>query len=166
MRFLCLRAIALATAAIGLAVVGIGAQAAQGQWRYPAGDSGSTRYSGLDQITRDNVRQLTVAWRRPAVDPSLTAATPTLNAPRDFRATPLMIDGVLYSSNGIGLVEAFHPGTGQNVVDPAAVSGRVTVRLRGNSTRRWRYWADGATRRLFVIRGEYLVALDPATGRP
>ena len=95
MRFLCLRAIALATASIGLAVVGIGAQAAQGQWRYPAGDSGSTRYSGLDQITRDNVRQLTVAWRRPAVDPSMNTATPTRNAPRNYRPPPLKIHGVL-----------------------------------------------------------------------
>jgi len=162
MRFLCLRAIALATASIGLAVVGIGAQAAQGQWRYPAGDSGSTRYSGLDQITRDNVRQLTVAWRRPAVDPSLTAATPSLNALRDFRATPLMIDGVLYSSNGIGLVEAFNPATGRTLWIQPRYPDESPF---GAATRGLAYWSEGSTRRLFVARGEYLIALDPATGR-
>jgi glucose dehydrogenase len=73
---------------------------------------GFTQYSSLDRITRDNVSRLAIAWRRPAVDPSLVAGV-KLSYSHDFRATPLMIDGVLCGSNGIGLVEAFHPGTGR-----------------------------------------------------
>src|SRR5437870_5498608 len=33
-----------------------------GQWVMPARDYASTRYSGLDQITTDNVARLQVAW--------------------------------------------------------------------------------------------------------
>ena len=36
--------------------------ASDGEWRYWGGDAGSTRYSPLDQITRDNVATLRVAW--------------------------------------------------------------------------------------------------------
>src|SRR5437867_11556192 len=33
-------------------------------------------------------------------------------ASKSYRASPLMVDGVLYSTNGVGLVQAFHPGNG------------------------------------------------------
>src|SRR4051812_11110359 len=33
-----------------------------GQWTVPAGDYANTRYTPLDQITRDNVKDLKVAW--------------------------------------------------------------------------------------------------------
>ena len=79
----------------------------------------------------------------------------------DFRATPLMIEGVLYGSNGIGLVEAFHPGTGKTLWVQQPFADEPGHGLRGNSTRALAYWADGNERRLFVIRGEYLIALVP-----
>jgi len=34
-----------------------------GEWRFYAGDSGSTKYSPLDQISKENVRDLHIAWR-------------------------------------------------------------------------------------------------------
>src|SRR5215813_10552939 len=37
-----------------------------GEWRYFGGDHAFTRYSPLDQINRNNVRNLKIAWRRPA----------------------------------------------------------------------------------------------------
>ena len=77
-----------------------------------------------------------------------------------------MIDGVLYGSNGIGLVEAFHPGTGKTVWIQQPFADEPDSGLRGNSTRAVAYWTDGSERRLFAIRGEYLVALDPRTGGP
>ncbi|MGH9784730.1 MAG: hypothetical protein ACRD88_11130, partial [Terriglobia bacterium] len=80
-----------------------------GEWRAYGGDRGSTKYSPLDQINRDNVSRLQIAWRRPAVDPQIMARNPELRIPGNFRVTPLMVDGVLYSPNGVGLVEAFHP---------------------------------------------------------
>jgi quinoprotein glucose dehydrogenase len=77
-----------------------------------------------------------------------------------------MIDGVLYGSSGIGLVEAFHPGTGKTLGIQRPFAEEPGRGLRGNSTRALAYWTDGNERRLFVIRGEYLIALDPRTGSP
>ena len=57
------------------------------EWRYFGGDKAFTRYSSADQITRDNVKNLRIAWRRPAVDEKLTQAFPGLrvNAFRKFQ---------------------------------------------------------------------------------
>ena len=37
--------------------------AKNGEWRSYGGDAGSTKYSPLDQINRDNVKNLRIAWR-------------------------------------------------------------------------------------------------------
>jgi quinoprotein glucose dehydrogenase len=133
-----------------------------GEWRNHSGDLGSTKYSALDQINKDNVSRLRIAWRRPAIDPSLPAPP---NYSHDFHSTPLMADGVMYASNGIGLIEAFNPGTGATiwVQQPFGDEPRG---LPGTSTRAIGYWSQGADKRIFAIRGEYLVALDAATGKP
>ena len=47
------------------------AQTENGEWRSYSGDQGSTKYAPLDQINRTNVKNLRIAWRRPAVDPLL-----------------------------------------------------------------------------------------------
>ena len=73
------------------------AQTDNGEWRSHSGDPGSTKYAPLDQINRTNVKNLRIAWRRPAVDPLLSGKDPKLQVPNNFRATPLMIGGVLYS---------------------------------------------------------------------
>src|SRR3990172_12150834 len=60
-----------------------------GEWRFYAGDGGSTKYSALDQINRDNVKNLKIAWRW---------KTDNFGPSPEFlyEATPLMINGVLY----------------------------------------------------------------------
>ena len=110
--------------------------------------------------------RLQIAWRRPAVDVSLVKRKPDFSFSRDFRATPLMIDGTLYSPNGIGLVEAFHPATGKTLWVQQPFADEPQQGLSGDSTRTVAYWAQGNQQRLFVIRGEYLIALDPRTGQP
>ena len=50
--------------AIGLwPLVGSGQNGSgNGQWRAYSADEGSTRYSSLDQVNKDNVKNLQVAW--------------------------------------------------------------------------------------------------------
>jgi len=136
-----------------------------GEWRSYSGDPGSRKYSPLDQITKENVTLLTIAWRRPAVDPQLLARDPELKFQNNFRATPLMVNGVLYSPNGVGLVEAFHPGTGRTIWIQELPPGGGALR-GGDSTRGVVYWRDGANERIFVQRGEALMALNVKTGQP
>src|SRR6185503_1529154 len=145
---------------------GAGPVAASGEWRWYSGDLGSSKYSALDQINKDNVSQLKIAWRRSGVDESIKQRKADLSVPRDFRATPLMINGMLYSPNGIGLVEAFHAGTGKTVWVQQPFPDEAEQGLSGDSTRSVAYWSDGSAQRLFVIRGEYMIALDADTGRP
>ena len=62
--------------------------ATKGEWRSYAGDTGSTRYSPLDQITAANFNTLEVAWR---------FKTDSLGPRPEFQyeGTPLMANGVL-----------------------------------------------------------------------
>src|SRR5438045_7382129 len=66
-------------------------------WHHYGGDKGFTRYSPLAQINPANVGTLRIAWRRPAVDAQLTEGFPDLSPPPYFRATPLIVDHVLYA---------------------------------------------------------------------
>jgi glucose dehydrogenase len=136
------------------------------EWGAYAGDRGSTKYAPLDQINKDNVAQLKIAWRRPAVDSSLMQRDPDHRVSRDFRATPLMVNGTLFSPNGVGLVEAFQPATGRTIWVQEPFPDELQQGLAGDSTRSVAYWRDGSNGRIFVIRGEYLIALDPNTGKP
>ena len=147
-------AVALATPA--------GQSGADAEWRYYSGDNGSTKYSSLDQINKDNVSRLKVAWRRPHLDPSLLAGGARAQVSNNFRATPIMVGGVLYASNAVGLVEAFDPGTGQTLwVQAPGPEG-----LQGSSNRGVAYWGEGREARIITFRGSSLYALDPKTGAP
>src|SRR5206468_6245956 len=141
-------------------------QGTRGEWTRYGGDPGSTKYAPLDQIDKSNVSQLRIAWQRPAVDSSISTRVPEFSYSHNFRATPLMIDGVLYSPNGIGLVEAFHPGTGKTLWVQEPFPDEPGQGLRGDSARGVTYWSDGTQRRLYLVRGEYLIALDARTGKP
>ena len=134
-----------------------------GQWPNHSGDKGSTKYAPLDQINRSNVRNLHVAWRRPAVADELREQHHELKFSNLFRSTPLMINGVLYASDGIGLVEAFDPATGrtlwvQESTDPGPEA------LTGTSTRGIAYWRNGADERILSVRPPYLYAINLKTG--
>jgi quinoprotein glucose dehydrogenase len=140
--------------------------ASGGEWTRYGADAGSTRYAPFDQIDRTNASRLRIAWRRPGVDPSISDRDSELTYSGNFRATPLMIGGVLYSPNAVGLVEAFHPGTGKTIWVQQPFPDEGPEGFRGTSSRGVTSWSDATERRLFVVRGEYLIALDPGTGRP
>ena len=132
-------------------------------WMYHGGDAGSTKYAPLDQITPENVASLRIAWRRPAVDPALTAANPKLVVPRNFRATALKADGMLFASNALGLAEAIEPESGRTVwtqeVPRADLEGP-------GASRTLAYWRGDDGARVFAVRGGGLYALDSRSGKP
>src|SRR5436309_598114 len=69
----------------------------RGEWPTYGGTHANARYSPLDQITRDNVRQLRIAWRWVSPDRELMASQPGIRTWAN-EATPLMVGGVLYVS--------------------------------------------------------------------
>jgi quinoprotein glucose dehydrogenase len=138
------------------------------EWRYFGGNKAFTRYSPLDQINRDNVKNLRIVWRRPAVSDQLTQAFPDLRVNNYLRSTPIVVDGVLFAQNAHGLVVAFDGETGKTVWEQELFA-RTREEANGSATRGVDYWRGGAgnaDRRIFAIRGEYLYALDAETGKP
>lgn len=154
----------MAIAALALVAHGkIRAAGPVGEWRYYAGDNGSTKYSPLDQINKSNVAQLKIAWRRPMLSPEFRAANPQVRPTNNYRATPIMVGGLLYASKGVGLAEAFDPATGKTVWSQAIPAEG----LRGSTANRGlAYWSDGGESRLFTYINNYLYALNPKTGEP
>src|SRR5437016_13514566 len=67
--------------------------ASNGNWRTYGGDIANTRYSPLSQIDSSNFSKLELAWTFSTAN---LGPTPETN----LESTPLVIDGVLYSTAG------------------------------------------------------------------
>jgi quinoprotein glucose dehydrogenase len=136
---------------------------ATGEWRFYSGNNGANKYSPLDQINKDNVGQLHIAWRHPALSDAFKAANPQVRLFNNFRATPIMVNGMLYASNGVGLAEAFDPATGTLLWEQAMPAEGV----RGSTANRGvAWWGEGDEGRIFTYVNDWLYALNPATGQP
>ena len=139
--------------------------AANGEWPTYGGDLGHTRYAPLDHITADNFGDLEVAWR---------FKTDNLGPRPEFRfeATPLMVNGVMYSTAGSRrAVVALDAATGElqwiYSLDEGARGEAAPRRLSGRGLAYWDGGGDGADARiLYVTPGYRLIALDTQTGRP
>jgi quinoprotein glucose dehydrogenase len=149
-----------------------------GEWRYLNGDLLSTRYAPLDQIDKDNFKDLKIAWRwKPAIGPAPPSlggtaqgnGDPTLAIYRS-ESTPIMVHGVLYTAaGGQRVVAAIDAATGRQLWMWMGMDegGRDRKAPRRNAGRGVAYWTDGQDERIFVVTtGFYLVALDAKTGVP
>ncbi len=136
-----------------------------GEWGYFGGDNKFNRYSPLDLINANNVDQLSIVWRRDATAASLRDDYNGMGFEKNLRSTPLLIDGVLYAPNIFGLVEAFDPATGETVWTQEPYQ-QTLLEAAGISSRGIAHWQQGIDRRLMVVRGSYLYALNPQTGEP
>ena len=151
--------LAVAAIVVSAGLLGLRAADKATEWRVYSGDNGATKYSPLDQINKANVGSLRIAWRRPQVDPGLLKGE-SVRLLNNFRSTPIMVDGVLYASNGVGLVEASDPATGKTLwVQSPGKDG-----MRGSANRGVAYWGEGADARIITFRNRYLYALNPKTG--
>ena len=132
-----------------------------GEWPHWGADLGNTKYSALDQIDRDNVKNLRVVWRWKADN---FGPRPQNN----LEATPLMVGGVLYTTAGMRpSVAAIDGATGETLwtyrLDEGA-RGDVAPR---SVSRGVEYWTDGTQQRIILItRGYRMVSLDAKTGLP
>ena len=139
------------------------ADSPRGQWPYYGGDAGSSKYSPLAQIDASTVKQLEVAWTWNSPDDALVGAA-TRERPGYFKPTPIMIDGVLYTSTALSQVAAIDAGTGTTlwVFDPKAyASGRRPA----NSGWQHRGVAYANGRILIATGIGELIAIDARTGQ-
>ncbi|MBL4820042.1 MAG: PQQ-binding-like beta-propeller repeat protein [Gammaproteobacteria bacterium] len=134
--------------------------APDGQWPTYGGDLGHSRYSGLDQIDGSNFSDLEIAWR---------FKTDNLgpNPEYRFQSTPLMIDGVIYSTGGSRrAVVALDATNGELLWMHRLEEGeRGAAAPRQLSGRGLAYWREGDDARIiYVTPGYRLIALDANTG--
>jgi quinoprotein glucose dehydrogenase len=150
--------------AVGLGALPLVAAAQQGapagEWPTYGGDLGHTRYAPLDQIGAANFDSLEIAWR-------FKTDSLAPNREFNFQSTPLMVDGVVYSTAGSRrAVVALDAGNGELLWMHRLDEGRRgQVAPRQLSGRGLAYWENGADKRIvYVTPGYQLVALDARTG--
>jgi len=115
---------------------------------------GQDRYSPLQQIRRDNVARLTVAWTLPTGDQGTT-----------IECRPVIEDGIMYVTSPSLRVIALDAATGRikwsYVTEPPKPLVGWTVN-RGVA-----YWQRGSQRRVLIGTPDgRLISLDAGNGRP
>jgi quinoprotein glucose dehydrogenase len=131
---------------------------AVGEWRAYSGDTGSTRFAPLDQITRENVMTMQPAWSW-RFDNFGGGTSET---------TPIMANGVLYFTVGQRRsVIAVNPGSGETLWTWRPDEGARFDQAPRKVGRGVAYWTDGTDARIITVTpGFQLVALDARTGSP
>ncbi len=114
-------------------------------------DYAETRFSKLNQINTDNVRDLGLVWSY------------NLESSRGIEATPLVVDGIMYQSAPWNVVHAIDARTGTKIwsFDPGV-----------DRSKTYRGCCDAVSRGLALYKGKVfeaaydgrLIALDAATG--
>jgi quinoprotein glucose dehydrogenase len=135
---------------------------APGEWHYYGSDAHSTKYSPLDQINQENVKQLQVAWRWDGMN---FGPRPDTN----WEVTPLMVHGVLYFTAGIRRTAvAVDAATGETLWTYRLEEGDRGAHAVRFNNRGLAYWTDGHgdERILLISPGYQLLALNAKTGAP
>jgi quinoprotein glucose dehydrogenase len=138
-----------------------------GGWPFYGGDQAGSKYSRLDQINRENVGHLKIAWEwHPAETPLSQYGT----KPGMFEATPILVENTLYLSTSYNRVVALNPATGEVrwSYDPEAYKLGQVPNGTGFVHRGVAYWFDGRAGRgrIFMNSRSHLIELDAQSGKP
>ena len=146
----------------------------EGEWGSYASDAGSTKYTSLSEINRENFDKLEIAWTWTSIDGELDLEG-MLGSDADdisfgrLQATPLMVEGVLYMITALNQVVALDATSGELLwsFDPQAYLSGYSISPLGYHHRGVAYWSDGTESRiLFATNDGYLHSLNANTGVP
>lgn len=128
------------------------------EWRVYNGSKENTKYSSLDQINKDNVQMLQIAWQYEAGDKGYS-----------IECNPIIIDKVLYATSPSVNAFALNATTGEELwlFDPSVYEGN-TERMTGSwaVNRGVAYWENDERQTIFFGAGPYMYSLDANTGKP
>jgi quinoprotein glucose dehydrogenase len=124
------------------------------EWPYYGGNLSGNHYSVLDQITKDNVNRLEVAWSY-----DMDAGTSS----DKIKCNPLIIDGTLYGTTNTKNVVALDAKTGQEkwVFSPRQFDPKGSQ----GPARGLTYWEKGNDKRLFYVFATWLYAINANNGQ-
>jgi quinoprotein glucose dehydrogenase len=139
-------------------------------WGFYGGDAFGQHFSSLDQIKRENVGQLTVAWTYRTGELGEGFAR---DSKLTFEATPVLAFGLLYLETATNIVIALDPETGIQKwrFDPKIDRKRHYSDVAGRGVSVWEdpdpKRQGACTRRVFVgTLDARLIALDAGSGQP
>lgn len=126
-------------------------------WSHYGGPEDGSRYSSLQQINKQNVSQLEVAW---------TYHTKDATERSQIQCQPIVVNGLLYGSTPKLNVFAVDAATGEEVwrFDPFQILGGENSWAGTN--RGVSYWEEGNNKRILFGAGNWLMAVDALTGEP
>lgn len=118
------------------------------KWEHYLGDQGRSHYSSLDQISRENVKNLEVSWIYKTGDATSSSR---------IQSNPIIIGNTLF---GIS------PGLKVFALDAATGEEKWSVKPLNQThvSRGIMYWKEGEDERLFIGMGQYVVCLSPFDG--
>lgn len=123
-------------------------------WRVYKADAASTSYSSLQQINRDNVGNLEVAWTFDPAD-----APPGMRTGK-YECNPIIIDTILYAASARHHIYAIDARSGERLwsIDP------FQGERGGGICRGVTYWESGDDKRILFTADHFLYAVDALTG--
>ncbi len=124
-------------------------------WRVYQGDNGSNSYSALDQINRDNVHELEIAWTFNSGDKDNIKWRSSTS-----ECNPIIIDNTMYLTSPALKVMALNADTGELIWEYDPFHGEKATGVNRGVT----YWEDDDNKRIFSSAGAELFALDAETG--
>lgn len=123
-------------------------------WSVYRGDVANTAYSGLDQINKDNVSQLQVAWTYHTGDAE-TGNHSTI------QCNPIVANGLMYVTSPKLKLIALDPATGKEIWKFDPFNGTQSSGVNRGVT----YWESGLDKRIYFSAGPYLYSLNAMDGK-
>lgn len=121
-------------------------------WPEYNGDGSRSHYSTLDQVTKENVGRLKVAWTY------ASGGADTVRNRSQMQCNPIIIDGILYGVSAGIQAFALNAANGRelwksNVPDNGGTLSRGVA-----------YWSNGNDKRIFFGAGKFIYALNATDG--
>lgn len=137
--------------------------ASRQDWTRSGGGPTSDRFSSLDQINRENVKGLRVAWiYRPRDGAGIIR-----DADQKVETNAIVVDGLLFATTTGHSIVALEAGTGRELwrYKPERLGNRLEDIPARRGLLYWGGSAEAAPRIIFTA-GNWVYALDPRTGAP
>ena len=124
-------------------------------WSVYRGDASNSAYSSLDEINKDNVNQLTVAWTYHTGD----ADKGNRSA---IQCNPIIVNGMMYLTSPKLKLIALDPATGKEKWKFDPFEGDEATGVNRGVV----FWKSGTDKRIFFSAGSFLYALNADDGKP
>ena len=133
--------------AISQAQSGVSANGRSVDWATYGGQAAGDHFSSLTQISRQNVKDLRLAWKFDGEEEG------------GLETSPIIVGGILYGYTATQKVIALDGATGKLI-------WKFDSQVNSKSVRGLAYWTDGKRGRILASVTNFLYALDCQTGQP